>query len=688
MKRMFCCSVLVSFFLLWSAGSLLAAIHHVPGDYGTIQEAIDASSYGDTVMVAGGHYYEHLTLRSGVKVQGEGRDTTYLNGTHTGSVVTAVDVTNAEFSGFWVYFAGNGSAEAGIKISGGNLIISNNKISHNPRYGVYIVGESSAIIRNNIIWYNGDTNDQYTNYGLLTMHSSPLITNNLIYRNKEVGIYVAWADSDGTRIVNNTIVDNPYDGIWCYGGAPPVIKNNIIVSNGYGIAASHGAIPDISYNDVWNNGDNYNSQSGGVANPGTGDISEDPLFVNQNDFYLGSTSPCIDAGDPSPVYNDADGSRNDMGAYGGPDGYSSGYTGSPIESGFVFTNIGKIPVSEITQTGILQKGLANVSDEVATDLHIYRYKDAPFGGRLWISGLFGNEDSNVTHYQILVAKWNGSKPPFKGSFRPLTDPLTKIKYTINSDGTVSSQRVTLGPKTISGVDGLYERTSSGYWAHRDLKIIWDTTWMEDGLYDITYRAYSYRGFPFPSLTQLSLPLNEQDRITVRVDNSRVEAEIEMVMYDSGEDIPECGIISLGNNMENLRFRITARHPHGYLRNYYLKALYGTNHDGGVIASDHFAGVHDASPIWYGVSGHEFNSSDAMEASHLDPWENCAYQFHLRVWARTTDGFHHIRWADYNDHYYLQINANSCSGDLDGNGVVDGADLEEFSRDYGRTDCLE
>jgi hypothetical protein len=29
---------------------------------------------------------------------------------------------------------------------------------------------------------------------------------------------------------------------------------------------------------------------------------------------------CIDAGDPDSLYDDLDGSINDMGAYGGPDG--------------------------------------------------------------------------------------------------------------------------------------------------------------------------------------------------------------------------------------------------------------------------------------------------------------------------------------------------------------------------------
>ncbi|MFC1484774.1 hypothetical protein ACFL6Q_06990, partial [Candidatus Neomarinimicrobiota bacterium] len=53
---------------------------------------------------------------------------------------------------------------------------------------------------------------------------------------------------------------------------------------------------------------------------GDGNLDQDPLFTNPTDsnFHLSASSPCIDTGDPAPEFNDADGSRNDMGAYGGP----------------------------------------------------------------------------------------------------------------------------------------------------------------------------------------------------------------------------------------------------------------------------------------------------------------------------------------------------------------------------------
>ncbi len=51
-----------------------------------------------------------------------------------------------------------------------------------------------------------------------------------------------------------------------------------------------------------------------------GNLEADPAFedVPGGDFHLAPGSPAIDAGPPDEAWNDPDGSRNDIGAYGGP----------------------------------------------------------------------------------------------------------------------------------------------------------------------------------------------------------------------------------------------------------------------------------------------------------------------------------------------------------------------------------
>ena len=113
-------------------------------------------------------------------------------------------------------------------------------------------------------------------------------------------------------IMNNTIVSNKDDGIGCTSGDGVVIENNIIVSNeDYGISCDQIPEPQISYNNVWDNtaGDYFG------CSPGTGDISENPLFEDSVacDFHITTGSPCIDAGtsDGAPEFDFDGNSRYD-----------------------------------------------------------------------------------------------------------------------------------------------------------------------------------------------------------------------------------------------------------------------------------------------------------------------------------------------------------------------------------------
>jgi hypothetical protein len=73
----------------------------------------------------------------------------------------------------------------------------------------------------------------------------------------------------------------------------------------------------VLFNDVWGNA---SGQYEGIPDQTgiNGNISDDPMLSVDGSFALGLGSPCIDTGDSAAA--DTDGSRCDIGIYGGPQG--------------------------------------------------------------------------------------------------------------------------------------------------------------------------------------------------------------------------------------------------------------------------------------------------------------------------------------------------------------------------------
>jgi parallel beta-helix repeat protein len=160
------------------------------------------------------------------------------------------------------------------------------------------------------------------------------ITNTIIRNNVTSGIIVEYVSHP--NIINCLVQNNNYHGIYINEHSRPLIINSISVGNGrYGIFAEASSEPMLSYNDVYDNNNNddvlaaFPSDSVVVnyrnrmtdygappMDPGAGSISRDPRLADDGQLLAGS--PCVDAGNPDPAYNDPNGSRNDIGAYGGP----------------------------------------------------------------------------------------------------------------------------------------------------------------------------------------------------------------------------------------------------------------------------------------------------------------------------------------------------------------------------------
>ncbi len=351
----------------------------------SIQECINISVFGDTIYVANGVYQEQVVMIDGLSLIGAGMDSCIVDSrTFPLTNNRTITMQNACLvKGFYVCTSNNFDYGRGIYTEGQIGLITENKFSNsntgvnvwnanvtvyknyffNIRFGIQ-AHNSNSLIRKNLIVQDEEGNtgirvegfsSYYTpvidsNYlenifdtGIdKSLGASPIIKNNII-KVSSTGINI---NAGGTsQILNNLIINARYAGIYnnaitnlllynnyvkgtsdSYGikaGSSSIIKNNVITNTTSGISKWDDN-PIIQYNNSWNNITNYD----GVI-PDTTNLSVDPMVVNDDstqgelDFHLQAYSPLIDAGDPTIL--DRDGSRSDIGLYGGPYGWTYTY---------------------------------------------------------------------------------------------------------------------------------------------------------------------------------------------------------------------------------------------------------------------------------------------------------------------------------------------------------------------------
>lgn len=276
---------LVTFFLLVPIASSKAGILRVPQDFATPQAAVAASTSGDTILLSPGLYIVPgqpcslvghsptlcgLVLKNGTSLVGSGPAQTVLD------------------------FAG---APIGILVQQG---VGEVKAVHLQNVAGAVVWSyigSSITVKNAI--FTADTPSSFP-IGGMELNQGNAYT------------------------VYNTIVDHMRDATtWSAGidvpfGGSRDIQNNLVTSNDRGMLAG-GFSGTYAFNDVFGStiGDWQTCSSVGCVSvsPPPSNISTDPLYCP--DFTLQPGSPGIDAGNPAIL--DPDGTRSDMGAYGGPD---------------------------------------------------------------------------------------------------------------------------------------------------------------------------------------------------------------------------------------------------------------------------------------------------------------------------------------------------------------------------------
>lgn len=342
----------------------------------SIQKCIDYSSAGDTIYVASGVYKEKIVIiNKFLIIIGSGWDSCIVDSRDL-EVPTGFYAFNINgdiiFKGFKIIVSNFNSGEnsykgCGIAISEASdisLIVNNkiencykgcdifnsnavfkNNIVKNAEVGIHleafnenyfpvidsnviitdpvgyafagiVVGfGTSSYIRNNII-INENGGD-----GMHLILNPKEIKNNLVLQKgvkSPAMVYYSLETSLGSgKVENNLVLANyPTEGFFVFRGSNEV-TNNISSGTKYRLRAD---TIKFKYNNAWHTSNPFDGYTVDSTN-----LTVDPMFVNEDstDFHLQKYSTLIDRGDPKIL--DKDGSRSDIGLYGGLLGESYKY---------------------------------------------------------------------------------------------------------------------------------------------------------------------------------------------------------------------------------------------------------------------------------------------------------------------------------------------------------------------------
>jgi len=268
--------VVVAALLVCATAAAAQTTISVPGDYSSIQSAIDAAQDGDVISVSPGTYVENINFLGKAihLVSTDGPEVTVIDGGLSGSVVT-FDTDEGEGSVIEGFTIRNGKGSlngggisvrrasprilgniiednvacdgVGIESYFGSPYIEGNIIRNNSRSGcsggtggggIKIGGSSSAVIKDNIIEFNNSGNGMGGGISL-NAAGTPLIEGNIIRFNTNTGYGggIAMANHSDADIIQNLIYgnDSPQGGgiYWIVpsGKRGPKILNTTIAQN-------------------------------------------------------------------------------------------------------------------------------------------------------------------------------------------------------------------------------------------------------------------------------------------------------------------------------------------------------------------------------------------------------------------------------------------------------------------------
>jgi nitrous oxidase accessory protein NosD len=373
----------------------------------SIQKCINICVDGDTIYVANGVYKENLVINTAISLIGSSMDSTVIDG--RGLADFTIDFNSSgDIENFNIFGKGYGvpnaygiwalvlnalvsikncqinetavgcayscsliaenvfinKSKVGISLGSSgltNIYIQNTFINvegaNSKGISIGFASESIFDLRNNIILYSGTDNP---GSGISIGAVKKIYIYNNLISGFRPNIYFDTI-VDTSNVENNLSVYSDDDlGSIYLRNTMMKVKNNVFKNNRTGLRIF--GDPDDAYNLYWENLLNINN---GSLNDS--DIVADPMFMkdtiptaNANyDFHLQKYSPAIDKGNPDIL--DLDGSRSDIGLYGGPFGET-----------YTYQDLAPKPPGNLTAS--MDSGLVHLKWNKNTEADLFRYR--------------------------------------------------------------------------------------------------------------------------------------------------------------------------------------------------------------------------------------------------------------------------------------------------------------------------
>ncbi|MEE9340764.1 MAG: NosD domain-containing protein [Thermoplasmata archaeon] len=235
-------SLLAGTSLIPSASAAVLYVGGVgPGNYTTIQAAVDAANPGDTVYVYSGVYKESVSISKPLTLVGRHAETTEIRAENRPTAVF-VSESHVEVSGFTI----GGSSDKGLVLHRGHDCRFANNTFHGDIQGITLRYSSHNTIEGNAILKG-------LSGGIRVLYSDANVIQGNSISQKERGIRISY--SDGSSILGNVILETDEGIELAYSYDAEIVGNRVSGSGSYGIALFYSGDAQIRANTVSDYGD-------------------------------------------------------------------------------------------------------------------------------------------------------------------------------------------------------------------------------------------------------------------------------------------------------------------------------------------------------------------------------------------------------------------------------------------------